>query len=81
MAVAEKLDPKAYVGRSLDRLSLNEREALVGKYVAREIYTPKTLPLQRIEALGDSVAECVALLRHQGKDPLRCEFFRLNPPY
>jgi len=33
-------DPRAALGRSPDRLTLEERTALAGKYVALQIYTP-----------------------------------------
>lgn len=81
MPSAAKLDLETFVGRSVDRLTLEEHEALIGKHVAREMYTPQTLPLQRIEAIGDSVEECVAMLRSRELDPLVFEFVRLNPPY
>jgi hypothetical protein len=70
-----------FVGRSWDRLNLEERELLYGSYVAREMYTPKSLPLQRIEALGDSVESCVRMLRERDLDPLKFEFVRLEPAY
>lgn len=81
MPPAAKSDPQAYLGRSVDRLSLEEREALAGKYIAREIYSPKTLPLQRIEAIGDTIEACVQTLRRRSLDPMKFEFVRLNPPY
>ena len=78
---AATLDTEKFIGRSVDRLTLNEHEALIGKFMAREIYTPETLPLQRIEALGDSIQDCVRQLRARGLDPLNFEFTRLGPPY
>jgi hypothetical protein len=69
------------IGRNPDRLTLTERLALVGKYVALEIYSPETIPLRRIEAIGDSMAECVRLLKSRGLDPQNFEFTRLAPPY
>ena len=53
----------------------------MGKYIALEIYTPDDLPLRRIEAIGDSVQECVRQLVARGLDPVRFEFTRLGPPY
>ena len=50
MPAAATLDLEQFVGRTPDRLTLAEREALIGKYIAKRMYTPKTLPLQRIEA-------------------------------
>ena len=71
--------PANAVGRCPDHLTLQERTALAGKYVALEIYTPETLPLRTIEAIGDSLEECVRMLRERGLDPRRFEFTRLRP--
>ncbi|MDE0293959.1 MAG: hypothetical protein OXI93_07185, partial [Bryobacterales bacterium] len=57
---AMQVDFDNFIGRSWDRLDLSERELLYGSYIAREIYTPQTLPHQRIDAIGDSVDACVA---------------------
>jgi hypothetical protein len=69
------------LGRNPDRLTLAERLALAGKFVALEIYSPETTPLRRIEAIGDSAAECVRTLRSRGLDPRQFEFLRLARPY
>jgi hypothetical protein len=69
------------IGRNPDRLTLTERLALAGKYVALEIYSPATIPLRRIEAIGDSLAECVRTLQSRGLDPRQFEFNRLARPY
>jgi hypothetical protein len=69
------------LGRNPDRLTLAERLALAGKFVALEIYSPDTTPLRRIEAIGDSAADCVRTLRSRGLDPRRFEFQRLARPY
>jgi len=74
-------DPARAIGRNPDRLSLAERLALAGKYVALEIYSPETIPLRRIEAIGDSLAECVRTLQSRGLDPRHFEFDRLARPY
>jgi len=81
MTVSAGKDPRRAIGRSPDRLSLEERLALTGKYIALEIYTPDDLPLRRIEAIGDSIADCVRQLTDRGLDPVRFEFSRLSPPY
>jgi hypothetical protein len=81
MAVTAAKDPQRAIGRSPDRLNLDERHALTGKYIALEIYTPEELPLRRVEAIGDSVQECVRQLVARGLDPMRFEFSRLAPPY
>ena len=62
-------------------MTLEERLALTGKFIALEIYTPETLPLRRIEAIGSTVAECIGELETRGLDPMRFEFTRLVPPY
>lgn len=74
-------DPGRVLGRNPDRLSVAERLSLAGKYVALEIYSPETIPLRRIEAIGDSLAECLRTLRSRGLDSRHFEFSRLAPPY
>ena len=69
------------LGRNPDRLTLAERQAYAGKYIALEIYSPETTPLRRIEAIGDSLADCIRNLRSRGLDPQHFEFTRLPPPY
>ena len=81
MTVSAAKDPKRAIGHSPDDLTLEERLALAGKMIALEIYSPATLPLRRIEAIGGSVAECVSQLRARGLDPENFEFSRLTPPY
>ena len=78
--MAATLDLEQFVGRTPDRLTLAEREAVVGKVIAMEIYSPQNLALQRIAAMADSVQECVAQLRRSGREPLDYEFTRMNPP-
>ena len=73
--------PDKAIGRSPDELSLDERQALTGKYIALELYTPETAPFRLIEAIGDSVAECVRMLRARGLDAENFEYSRLPPPY
>jgi len=81
MTVSAAKDPKQAIGHSPDALTLEERLALTGKIIALEIYNPDTLPLRRIEAIGDSAADCVSQLRARGLDPANFEFSRLGPPY
>ena len=69
------------IGRNPDQLSLDERIALAGKYIALEIYSPEALPLRRIEAIGDSLEECVRMLKTRGLEPQQFEFSRLAYPY
>ena len=54
MPVSAASDPKQAIGRAPERLTLEERLALTGKFIALEVYTPETLPLRwtfRVEAL------------------------------
>ena len=81
MTATAAKDAGRALGRNPDRLTLAERLALAGKCVALEIYSPETIPLRRIEAIGDSIAECVNTLRSRGLDPRQFEFHRLPPPY
>ncbi len=74
-------DAQQAIGRAPERLTLEERTNLAGKYIALEIYTPKDLPLRRIEAIGDSIEECIRMLKSRGLDPTRFEYSRLAPPY
>jgi len=69
------------LGRNPDRLTPVERLALAGKYIALEIYSPETLPLRRIEAVGDTLAECLRNLKSRGLDARRFEFSRLARQY
>ena len=69
------------VGKPLDSLALSERVLLTGKWIALEIYTPETLPLRVIEAVGESARDCALALRGRGVDPLRFEFLLLPPAY
>ena len=67
------------IGRSPESLSPKESLALAGQWMALEIYTPATLPLRRIEALGDSVEECMRQLAERGLDPRRFEYLPVRP--
>ena len=81
MPASAAKDPRVALGRNPDRLSLEERMALAGKYVAMEVYTPEALPLRRIEAIGDSITDCIRMLKERGLDPMQFEFTRLAWPY
>ena len=69
------------IGRAPEQLTLEERLHLTGKYIALELYTPATAPFRRIEAIGDSVAECIRVLGARGLDAENFEYSRLGPPY
>jgi hypothetical protein len=74
-------NPELAIGRSPERLTLQERLALAGKFIALEIYTPQNLALRRIEAIGDSSADCIRILRARGLKPTAFELSRLPAPY
>jgi hypothetical protein len=61
------------IGRPIDSLTLAERWKWAGNWVALELYSPQTLPLRNIEAIGKTPAECVAVLKQRGLDPERYE--------
>ncbi len=69
------------IGRPIDGLSLADRWKFSGVWVALEIYTPQTLPLRLIEAVGGSAAECIQHLISRGLDATRFEFIPLPQPY
>lgn len=81
MAFRPHIQPERTIGRALERLSIDELASLAGKFVAIEIYTPKTTPLKTIQAIGDSAGECIAQLASRGLDPRNFEFTMLKPPY
>ena len=73
--------PDRALGRSPEELSLVERLQLAGRFIALEIYSPQTIPMRRIEAIGDSLADCVRKLKARGLDPANFEFSLLPAPY
>ena len=81
MTASAVRDPRQAIGRNPDRLTLEERTALAGKWIALEVYTPATLPFRRIEAIGDSLEACARMLQERGLDPAIFEFSRLAWPY
>lgn len=80
MTAAAK-DLKRVIGRSPESLTLEESLACAGQFIAIELYSPATLPLKRIEAIGGSAAACIEQLRARGLDPTMFEFSRLPHPY
>ena len=43
--------------------------------------TPENLAFRRIEAIGDSIEQCVTMLKSRGLDPKKFEFTRLPRPF
>ena len=80
MAIAGK-DITRLIGRLIDSLSILERRQAAGQFAALEIYTPQTLPVRRIEAIGGSAQECVRQLAGRGLDPSHFEFVLIRPAY
>jgi len=81
MPVLSESDLQRVIGRSPDDLTLEERRRLTGWWIALEIYTPKTLPLRRIEAIGEDATGCIRQLKQRGLDARNFEFTPLQPPY
>ena len=71
---------RGFLGQSPDTISLKERLGLTGKWIALELYRPRTLPLRVIEAIGDSPSDCLRMLRERGLDPARYELMPLKAP-
>ncbi len=71
----------SFIGRFPDQLTLNERWSLVGVWIALEKYTPETLPVRRIEAIGESTVECVRMLQALGLDARNFEFMPVGTPW
>ena len=75
------MDASKIIGRAPERLTIDERLALAGKWAAFEIYSPQTLPLRRIEAIGDSVDDCIRQLTQRGLDASHFEFTPIEPAF
>lgn len=75
------LDVARLVGRRVEDLTLKERFAVSGWWAAFERYSPETLPLRRIEAMGTSAGDCVRQLAGRGLDPQLFEFILMTQPY
>ena len=69
------------LGRSPETLSIQERTELAGQWIALEVYSPATLPLRLIAAIGDSPAACAAMLQARGLDPSNFEFSLIKPAF
>ncbi|HEY1204834.1 MAG: hypothetical protein ABSH46_15635 [Bryobacteraceae bacterium] len=81
MILNSRVDPRKIVGSYPERLSVEQLRALAGYVVALELYTPETVPVRRIEAIGETADECMAGLAGRGLDPRRFEYIMLKAPY
>jgi hypothetical protein len=70
-----------FIGRPLESLSLAERWHIAGSWVALELYTPQTVPLRIIEAIGPTARACTDQLRARGLNPGHYEFCACPQPY
>ena len=73
-------DLERFLDRSPDALTLRERILLAGTWIALELYTPRTLPLRRIAAIGETQSEVIRMLRARGLDLTRYELMPLKRP-
>ena len=80
------------IGRKIEALSLSERLQWANQWVAFRIYHPPgkvsqdgteyvDVRVRRMEAVGNSVEECIAQLRQRNLNPAEFEFTILKPPY
>ncbi|MCX6592196.1 MAG: hypothetical protein NTZ56_11785 [Acidobacteria bacterium] len=72
---------EAALGLSPDVLSIAQRRALAGRWIALPVYDPHTLPLRLIQAIGSSPEECALALRSRGLDPALFEYSVLQLAY
>lgn len=79
MPLMSRIDPNGVIGRAPEQLSLEQRAALAGKFIALEIYSPQTLPLRLIRAIGDSAEDCIRQLSASGLNSRNFEFLPLAP--
>ncbi len=81
MILHSGVEPQSVVGLSPERLSIRQLTALAGYVVALEVYTPETVRVRRIEAIGETAEDCIAELAHRGLNPLRFEYVVLKAPW
>jgi hypothetical protein len=68
------LQQEQLIGVAPERLDLQQRKLIAGKWIALELYSPKTLPLRVIAAVADSSEACAQAIHAQGKDPCQFEY-------
>jgi hypothetical protein len=62
------------LGRNPETLSLSERAALAGQWVALPEYHPDNLALRRIAACEATPEACREALHRRGEDPTRFQY-------
>ena len=75
-----QLDPNRFLKRSPDSFNPSEWRAVHGLWAAFEIYSPRTVPLRRIQALGASATECMGAVAAQGLAVSDFEYLPLRSP-
>lgn len=71
-------DFTALVGLAPEQLTFAQQQRADGLWVALRLYSPATLPLRKIEAVGQSPAEALAALAATGQNPAEFEAVRLR---
>ncbi len=74
-------DSARFLGRSPETLTIEERRQLAGQWIALPLYSPDTLPLRLIEAIGASPADCATQLAARGRDASGFEYQLLRPAF
>jgi hypothetical protein len=72
--------PADLVGRMPESLDLSEQLLLHNHWIALELYTPETLPLRAIAAVGNTVDECASQLTESGKNAAQHEYWLYEAP-
>jgi hypothetical protein len=72
-------DLSRFVGCEPERLSIGERRLISGKWMAMELYTPRTTPARVIQAIGETPGACADQLGARGLDPRQFEFTLVTP--
>jgi hypothetical protein len=81
MMPGRRIDPNRVIGLPPERLTLDEQIELCGMTVALEIYSPEKTPARTIEAIGETVEDCLEELSARGLDARAYECVVLKPPY
>jgi hypothetical protein len=77
----DSLTQLRFIGKPVDGLSLKDRWAITGSWIATKLYSPQTLPLRIMEAVGPTAAACLKQLQQRGLDPTDYHYELLAAPY